>query len=110
MGFLENKFQKFSIFNRSSRIDMSVLHHEMRRVSRLSSQLKHLFKNFGPKMIWGEMGLFGPLVQKKAIFGGHFVQKCAWWMQHILAAPTGRKWIGHIPKCSKVLKSLSESA
>ena len=44
---------------------------------------------------------------------GHFLafffKRCAWWVHPIPAAPAGRKWIGHIPKCSKILESLSET-
>ncbi len=50
-----------------------------------------------------------PTGKKWSLFG-LFLKRRAWWVQPIPAVPAGRKWIGHIPKFSKILESLSETA
>ena len=60
-------------------------------------------KNFWVK--WAFLALWS----KKWSFLGHFFQMCAWWVQHIPAAPDGRKWIGQPPRCPGILESCSRT-
>ncbi len=89
-------------FSVRATIEMSGLHHEIRRFGKFGGQSKHFFKNFGPKVFWGEMGVLGQIVQKKAIFGLFFSKVC-------LVGATGQKWIGHAPSCSEIVESCSRT-